>query len=108
MRPPWFGFISKMNHMREGVNDAWILNTESVGRANSDDSSYLIPNEWICGNIAQFLRLPVPPFALMRKPAAGKGMFASLRFGVGDTPPDDVRPEVCVRKHPRLCRYSAF
>ena len=102
MPPQWFGFISKMDHLSEGVNNAWILTTESVGRTSSEDSAYLIPNEWICGNIAQFLRLPIPPFALMRR-RVGKGMFASLRFGVGDTPPDDVRPDVCVQKHAHLC-----
>jgi hypothetical protein len=99
----WFGFRTRTVFAGRATNDAWVLTTESVGRENSDESPYLIPNEWICGQLAQFLRLPVPPFALMRRNSTRKGMFASLRFGVGDTPPNDTRPQVLVQRHPRLC-----
>lgn len=103
MSRPWFGFISRGDFPGRATNDAWELTAVSIGRANSDDSPYLIPNEWICGNLAQFLRLPIPPFALMRENAHRKGMFASLRFGRGDQPPPDIRPDACVQRHPDLC-----
>jgi hypothetical protein len=98
----WFAFVSKRNHLG-GVNDAWIVTSESIARGNSDVSPYLIPNEWICGNLAWFLRLPIPPFALVRKSSTQKGMFASLKFGTSDSTPDDARPERCVQSLPDLC-----
>src|SRR4051812_34247422 len=98
----WFAFTARASHPSSGVNDAWILTSQSVARENSDNSPYLIPNEWISGRIAEFLCLPVPPFALMRRYPRHRGMFASLRFGIGDLPPDDFRPAVFARQHPRL------
>lgn len=99
----WFPFAARESHPSEGVNDAWWLTHKSLGRENSDVSPYLIPNEWICANIGMFLRLPIPPFALMREGPGHKGMFASLKFGAGDVPPNDADPSICVTKMPDLC-----
>jgi hypothetical protein len=99
----WFAFASKIVNAGQGVNDSWILTSQSIGKANSDVSPYLIANELICANIATFLRLPVPPFALMRKSRTEKGMFASLSFGSKDPTPDDAVPSHCIRCLPELC-----
>jgi hypothetical protein len=102
MARQWFTFVSRRDHLSQGVNDAWIVTSQSFGRTNTDNSPYLIPNELICGNIASFLRLPIPPFALMRGKGRRNKMFASLRFGSEDAPPNDVQPSACVRCNPRL------
>lgn len=99
----WFDFLSRSRWLREGVNDAWLLTHHSVAKVNSEDSPYLIPNEWICGRVASFLGLPIPPFALFRHGLKGKRHFASLRFGERDSTPDDTDPGVLVAKHPKLC-----
>jgi len=98
----WFPILSRADHTRPagGVNDSWWVRTESCAKANSDVSPYLIPNEWIAGRIAQFLCLPVPPFALV-KTSGGRGMFASLKFTAADAPPPDTNPTV-------LCRDMAI
>lgn len=33
-------------------------------RGKSERSPYAVPNEYICGELGRFLRLPVPPFAI--------------------------------------------
>jgi hypothetical protein len=109
-RRVWFPYESRTPYESEGVNDAWLVHRTSIGKECSEDSPYLIPNEWIAGNIAQFLRLPIPPFALTRNDPSHKGMFASLRFGTKqlhkqtrETQPRDMIPEPCVRNDPELC-----
>lgn len=97
---PWFPFRSRTRYKSEGTNEAWIISCEAIGKTNNDHR-YMIANEWIAANIAQFLRLPIPPFALLRKSPA-TAMFASYSFE-GDTLPNDVRPAECVREHPDLC-----
>ncbi|MBN2476463.1 MAG: hypothetical protein JXB62_17750 [Pirellulales bacterium] len=83
------------------MNDVWAIKTKAIGKDNSDNP-YLIANEWIAGSVAQFLGLPVPPFALMRKRDRRTVMFASISFE-GETTPRDVEPSVLWAKHPRLC-----
>lgn len=106
MRRLSFTFLSKQPNPETGVNESWIVTSASVAKGNSDVSPYLIPNEVICGSIAQFLQLPVPPFALMKQSGRHKGhkvLFASLRFTRKDSEPDDFRPDVCFAQHPELC-----
>jgi hypothetical protein len=101
MKKRWFAFVSRQP--RGGAtNEAWDVTTISIGRENSATSPYLIPNEWICGNIANVLRLTLPPFALLRQTKYRKGMFGSLSFS-GESTPSDARPEVCVRRWPDIC-----
>jgi hypothetical protein len=103
MARKWFDYDGRQQFSSQGVNDAWWLKHRSVGRENSFMSPYLLANEWICGNIAQCLRLPIPPFALMRSGPTAKGMFASLKYGSKKVTPDDANPDRCFRNLPRLC-----
>jgi hypothetical protein len=99
---PWYSFESRVPYDSAGVNDAFQVTHFSIARENSDESPYLIPNEWIAGHIGTALRLPVPPFALVRHEGQ-KGMFASLRFGKRDSTPPDMLPLPCVTNEPELC-----
>ena len=100
----WFDFISRERWGAEGVNDAWLITHHSIARGNSDEiSPYLVPNEWICGRIASFLGLPVPPFALVKHGVKGKQLFASLKFGGHDALPSDTLPDVLFAKNSKLC-----
>jgi hypothetical protein len=98
----WYPYISRAAFDTNGINDAFVVTHESIAKECTDQSPYLIPNEWIAGSIASFLRLPVPPFAMIRR-ETHKGMFASLRFGRRASAPKDMNPGPCVRNHPRLC-----
>jgi len=102
MSRAWYPFLSRASRSDTGINQVWNLTTRLVAKENTEDSPYLIPNEWICGNLATFLRLPVPPCALMRRNTRSKGMFASLDFSPGDTPPPDLQPDICAQRLPRL------
>ena len=98
---PWFPFRSRTRYDKsEGVNEAWIIDCKAVGKTN-DNHRYMIANEWIAANIAQFMRLPIPPFALLRN-SATTAMFGSYSFE-GDTLPYDVRAPECVNGHAELC-----
>jgi hypothetical protein len=104
-RHTWFTYASREHYVDgRGINKGWWITHQSLGRENTKTSPYLIANEWICGNLAQILRLPIPPFALMRR---GKRnavrMFASLRFTSGDEAPDDIDAEACIRADASLC-----
>src|SRR5688572_13983456 len=72
------GFPSRVRRRDgAGLNPVWDLTSVSVAMANSQDSAYPIPNEWICGHVANLLRLPVPPFALMQKAVGHRRLFAT-------------------------------
>ncbi len=98
----WFDYDKRESARSEGVNDAWWVKHQSLGRENSDVSPYLIANEWICGNIANILHLPIPPFALMRSGPTAKGMFVSWKYGSRRITPDDAIPERCYANMPAL------
>jgi len=85
----------------DGVNDAWIVRTESVGKGRKSNH-YLIANEWIAGNIAQFLRLPVPPFAITQGADSRTRMFVSLLFDITGGPADSDGG-ILWAHHPKLC-----
>lgn len=87
-----------------GINqdNTWTVRTEAIGKGASDESPYLLANEWISANIAQFLRLPVPPFALVRKRSPSTAMFISYSYD-GDEKPDDVNPDALYASQPDIC-----
>jgi hypothetical protein len=104
MARKWYDYHSRERYIGEGINEKWWVRHRSVGKENSDDvSPYLLANEWICGCLAQALRLPVPPFALMRLTPGLKGMFVSYKFGSRIVKPKDIRPSICFEKQARLC-----
>lgn len=106
MERTWYDYVSRQSIETDGVNDAWLVETRSLGRIGSsvrDDSPFLIANEWIASNLAFYLQLPIPPFSLMRH-AGEKGMFVSLHINPKkDTPPDDADPLQWLEKDPRTC-----
>lgn len=86
-----------------GVNRGWTATTKSYakrGSARLDPNPYLIANEWIAACIGHALRLPVPPFSLLRRHTE-KVLFSTLHFSK-DSIPDDVAPSVLWRDMPEL------
>lgn len=89
-----YSYASILPANSNGINDCWDATTKSRlkrGSTPDDGNPLLVVNEWICGSICQYLRLPIPPFALLRKNNE-KVYFASLHFSIEDTP-DDVDAE---------------
>lgn len=89
----WFNYLRRIKAPTVGVNPAWWLHHRSLAR-NTEKNKYLFANEWIAANLGWFLRLPIPPFALMEK--SGRRFFASLDYGSKEVAPSDMQPE-------RLC-----
>ena len=79
-----------------GLNTSYWLHHRSLARA-TDKNPYLLINEWICSNIGWYLRLPIPPFALMRKGGSAR-FFASLDYGKPESQPEDMDPASLARE----------
>jgi hypothetical protein len=88
----------------DGINSdtTFDVKTEAFGKSPSDVSPYLIANEWIAANIAWFLRLPIPPFSLLRKKTRATTMFASYSFE-GDSKPKNCNPAEVFKAYPKIC-----
>jgi hypothetical protein len=100
----FYPYRSRRRWASGGINQdqTWWVKCEAVGKARYEESPYLFANEWIAGNIAQFLRLPIPPFALLSKKSRGTAMFCSYNFR-GDSTPADVKPDELYGKFPSEC-----
>lgn len=87
-----------------GVNSdhTWFVRSEGIGKGRSNDSHYLIANEWVAGRIGQFLGLPVPPFVVVQKKSRSTAMFVSYRVEE-ETTPDDLIPERLYKAFPFEC-----
>lgn len=99
-----FNYVSRSPAADCGVNDAWDVVTVSRARRGTtlDDSNpFLVANEWIASSVGQFLRLGIPPFALLRR-GHERVLFASLHFG-RDAAPDDIDPAKCWAALPEEC-----
>lgn len=68
-------------------------------------SPYAVYNEFICGEIGRFMRLPIPPFCLTHHETAdGKApLFSSLDFAGSRAELPAVLAAPCVEKMPLTC-----
>lgn len=106
-----YGYVSRLKFRDsedEGINDKFHVRISGVGKPNTSDHPYLIANEWISACLAEFLRLPVPPFAIMEKRNARTRMFVTIRFD-GTSPVAGVTPLALWQVNPRLtCGITLF
>jgi hypothetical protein len=84
----------------EGVNDVFTFNVTGVGK-DCTQHPYVVVNEWIAANIAQYLRLPVPPFGIFWNPGKSR-MFGSINFKRADSRLVNVNAGQLWKGHPRL------
>lgn len=106
MRRQSFVFTSKSKNPDTGRNESWVVTSQFVAKGNSEDSPYLVANEFICGRLAEYLCLNIPPFGFMRHRGRHKGhkmLFASLKFSKTDTEPDDFDAAACCKALPNEC-----
>ncbi len=71
-----------------------------MGTSRDDDNPFLLANEIVASTIGQFLRLPIPPFALMRN-GSEQALFSSLHAQLEKRPDPD--PTQCVKFDEHLC-----
>jgi len=75
-----------------GVSKAISLGIAAVGKCNSPQNPYVVPNEIIAAEIGHYLRLPIPPWCVVTGPA-GNPHFASLDFNLtGNSLPPIIPP----------------
>lgn len=86
----------------EGLNKSWRFSLEpGIGKDNTT-YPYVMVNEWVAANVAQFLQLPLAPFGLFKRKDRTTLMFGSVNFE-GDSKPKRSRPDECWREHADLC-----
>lgn len=100
----WFNYLRRecVSDGHSGTNPAWWLYHRSLARS-STHNWYLLVNEWIAANLGWYLRLPIPPFALMRSSSKAQRLFASLDYSGRDTQPDDMDPHALASFMPNEC-----
>ncbi len=87
-----------------GVTGARYVRLQAVAKTNGPDAPYCLPNEIVCAELGRFLRLPVPPCALVRPPGPGHPVwFASLDFNLTGESLPPVDPGQCYAALPREC-----
>lgn len=83
-----------------GVTGAYWATVRALLKENSRDDPYCVANELICGQLAQFIGLPVPPCGLFVEPRnRARLYFGTLNFNLsGDSlPPADERVRARLR-----------
>lgn len=96
-----FSYLTKEPGPAVGINPAWWLHHRSLART-AKKNPYLLANEWIGSSLGWFLRLPIPPFALMRKASTSVRYFASLDYGRKETTASDMIPRTLCKQLPRI------
>jgi hypothetical protein len=104
-------FISRVDQLsvRQGVNETYIVTHECYAKewdpGNGHNSPWLLPNEWICANLASFLRLDTPAFSVARKgkSAGHPKLFLSSSFSRPRDDPPDLEPKIVWDALPDLC-----
>ena len=98
--------IDPIESDQQGRNPSYWVTHVSYGKeseySKDSPSPYLLPNEWICGHIANFLRLPSPPFAVMKN-SNGPALFTNLQFTPEHLPPPDATAANCWRVDKHTC-----
>lgn len=84
-----------------GVAGSVNVTIDAVGKGNTANAPYCIPNELICGEIGRFLRLPVPPGGIVTS-AHHAPMYASLNFNIAGVALPPANPAQCVNLLPNV------
>jgi len=80
---PSYRIVSFDRQMGIGVAGSMQAAVGAVAKCNGPNAPYCVPNEFICVEIARFLRLPMPPSGIINAPAAPiTQWFASLDFNL--------------------------
>lgn len=86
-----------------GVAGSVYAEVSAVAKRNGDPVPYCIPNELICGEVARFLCLPVPPAGVIHAPhSPTHHWFASLDFNLTGNALPPVDPVDCHARLPDL------
>lgn len=89
----------------EGFSTGLGLDKRGLGYAQAwhrgNVETHTIVNEFVCGHLGQFLRLPIPPFAITR--FGGELLFSSLDFNFERAKLPAVEPDRCVQRMLNIC-----
>ena len=82
----------------------WDATVQTRSKWNSTSRPWAVSNEFICGEIGRFLRLPIPAFGITyADDAEHRQLFTSLNFNFDGRDLRPVRPDRCYATQPDLC-----
>jgi hypothetical protein len=88
--------VSLVQAIGSGAAGSWLISVSAVAKPNSPNVPYCIPNELICSEIGRFLRLPLPPAAIVYAPdIQPQFWFASFDFNLTGNSLPPVNPQRC-------------
>jgi len=97
MSPNLYRVISFDRQVNTGVTDTYQVTVSAVAKCNSPECPYYLPNEYACSELGRFLRLPIPPCALLFAPGEDATQwFASLDFNFLGSSLPPVEPQYVV------------
>ena len=85
----------------QGVTDARYARLQAVAKTNGPNAPYCVPNEIICAELGRVLRLPIPPFVIVRGAGDPRTWFASMDFNLQQHSLPPVNAARCVAALPR-------
>lgn len=82
-----------------GVAGAHYVKIEGIAKPNSDEAPYCVANEYVCAELARYLRLPVPPSGILHAPDHEiKTWFGSMNFNINRDNLPPVNGAECVKE----------
>lgn len=102
MRAQKFRIVSVARQLDLGSTDTYVVNLEGYAKYDNQAVPYCVANEYICAELARYLRLPVPASGILASPEVqiAQTWFCSLDFNLtGDNLPP-VNVQRCVDELP--------
>lgn len=96
-----YRLVTVGQQMGIGVAGSMQVQLGAVGKANGPAAPYCIPNEMICAELGRFLRLPIPPWGIVRTAPTAPVWFASMDFNLAGNSLPPVDPVQCHTALPR-------
>lgn len=97
---PTFRLLSLDQVVGVGASAARYVGVSGIAKLHTS-GKYTVANEWVCGELAKLLRIPIPPSFLIAS-EEGALHFVSADFSLSREALPPVVPDDVVKQHPAL------
>jgi len=99
----FYRFISFGKGLGDGITGSRYMHISAVAKTTVEEAPYCLSNEFICAEIGRFLRLPIPPSAIIQVKDEDRSLwFASLDYNLNELSLPPVDPSECFELLPDL------
>ncbi len=94
--------LAKIAHpVGDGVSESYWLQLIAVGKS-TNYCKFTVASEFICARLGSFLKLPIPPFALLQQKGRDDVWFGSIDYRLTGESLPPIDPQECVEAFPDL------